>query len=383
MARTRKAQLPYMTGEKGINRVRLYAHPKTGVLWVDCRVPERVRKSLGHRDVVRGKREADELALRLRNSEQVWPQEVTLGKLFDMYEREVTGRKSRGVQLHDRAARALFESCWGAATPVKNLDRRDWDRFIAERRSGVLRPAGSRRTTGVGDRQIEYDLRLLLAVCNWASTVRMGGEIMLDRNPFRGFPVPAELNIKQPVVTDPEIQALRKAAADVDELLPLFLELVYATGHRSVAVARLRWTDVDFEHGTLTWRAEHDKTGVAHVVPADPAVLELLQQARRRRLEIGDGWLFPAPADSSRPVSRFLLRQWWRRLERHAGLDRVPGRGWHSFRRRFATDLDGVPIKKVMALGGWKTMTSVLRYQRHTVDQLRDGLAERRRVASR
>jgi hypothetical protein len=32
----------------------------------------------------------------------------------------------------------------------------------------------------------------------------------------------------------------------------------------------------------------------------------------------------------------------------------VRRRGWHSLRRRFATELMDVPAAELMALGGWK-----------------------------
>jgi hypothetical protein len=56
----------------------------------------------------------------------------------------------------------------------------------------------------------------------------------------------------------------------------------------------------------------------------------------------------------------------------------VRGRGWHSLRRRFATDLDHLPLKQLMELGGWKTPVSVVRYQKPTADQLRASLKTRR-----
>jgi ribosomal protein S18 acetylase RimI-like enzyme len=37
--------------------------------------------------------------------------------------------------------------------------------------------------------------------------------------------------------------------------------------------------------------------------------------------------------------------------------------GWHSLRRRFATDLDHLPLTHLMNLGGWRTPTSAIRYR--------------------
>jgi hypothetical protein len=100
-AKSKKTELPYFVGEKGVNRVRLYAHAKTGMLWLDCRTPKRIRQSLGHRDVERGKQEAEKLAAELRSAEAPRT-DVTLRVLFDKYERERLATKSAGVQQHNQ-----------------------------------------------------------------------------------------------------------------------------------------------------------------------------------------------------------------------------------------------------------------------------------------
>jgi integrase len=388
MARA-KPRWSYKTGEKGRNRVRVYEDETRAVIFVEFYEDapgevesRRVRISLGHRDRDTAKQHADDLAARFRKGESAPRPKLTLATLFDMYEREVTPFKSAGVQLHDRRARQLFEQCWGAAAQMKDLDRRDWDRFIRLRRSGQLRPGQSYHQGGVGDRQIEYDLRFLLAVCNWALTVRVEGELLLATNPFRGFPVPAEQNLNQPTTTEEEIAAMRAVASDVDPRCPLYLELIYHTGHRCGAVGLLRWSDFDATGGTVRWRAEHDKMDLEHTVPLHEEMLQLLRAERRRAPVIGDAWIFPSPSNPANPISRHLLRDWWRRLEKAAGIRHVRGRGWHSLRRRFATDLGHVPLKQLMELGGWRTAVSVVRYQKPTADELRAALKTRRDMAS-
>ena len=385
MARA-KPSWSYKAGEKGRNRVRVYEDRARSVIFAEFyeRVPgtsdeRRTRLSLGHLDQEAAKQYADDLAARFRKEAPALASELTLAQLFDTYEREVTPFKSVGKQQHDRRTRRLFERCWGQASLVKNLDRRDWDRFIRLRRSGQLRPERGYHKGRIGDRQLEYDLRFLLAVCNWALTVREDGRPLLTVHPFRGFPVPAEQNINQPVTSEKEIAAMRVAAAQVDPLCPLYLELTYATGHRCMAVGRLQWNDVDLGRGMVHWPADHDKMGFEHIVPLDELALELLRTHRRRNtLSFGNAWIFPSPSDSSQPISRHLVRDWWKRLERAANIPHIRGRGWHSLRRRFATDLDHLPLKQLMDLGGWRTAASVIRYQKPTTEQLRSGLRSRR-----
>lgn len=71
------------------------------------------RVSLDHRDREAAKQYADDLAARFRKeATPVRAPELTLGSLFDIYDREVTPFKSDGKEKHDRRARRLFEHCW-------------------------------------------------------------------------------------------------------------------------------------------------------------------------------------------------------------------------------------------------------------------------------
>ena len=66
-----------------------------------------------------------------------------------------------------------------------------------------------------------------------------------------------------------------------------------------------------------------------------------------------------------------------RRPQELAGLEPKRGRGWHSLRRKFASDLMNQPLKVLCELGGWKTAQTVLRcYQRANEDQLRQALED-------
>ncbi len=106
----------------------------------------------------------------------------------------------------------------------------------------------------------------------------------------------------------------------------------------------------------------------------------VLEQARERRAGIEVPPLLPAPRDPSRCAGRTLVRFWWNRAQKLAGLEPKRGRGWHSLRRKFASDLMDQPLKVLCDLGGWKTAKTVLQcYQRADEGQLRKALEARRR----
>lgn len=129
----------------------------------------------------------------------------------------------------------------------------------------------------------------------------------------------------------------------------------------------------------VRWRGEHDKTGFDHETILTDAAVLALREGRRR--PVVSRWVFPSPTDASRPVSRHLLGDWWGRGEVLATLPHEPGRGWHSLRRQFATELKHVPLKDLCALGGWKSAQTVLAcYQQADPVTMRQALATRQRL---
>ncbi len=384
MARTRKGRRSYGAGEWGRNRVRVFPDPKTGLFQVEWRENgRRLTRSLGHRDWARAKRQADEFAAGfadpdLNGKAEAEPEPLTLGKLFDIYGEEVTPTKGRYSRGHDRAATRMFLRFFGRNRDPATLSQRDWDRFIRERRAGRIGPSGR----PVSDRMVEYDLKFLIAVLNWAARSRdEQGRLLLDRNPLKGLRKPTEKNPTRVVLTEEEYGALLEVSGRVDWRFRVALVLAHETGHRIGAIRHLRWLDIDFERRTIRWRAEHDKSGHEHVTPVTGEALEVLEETRRKNPGPGEAPVLPAPKNPSKSMGPGVAREWWGRAERLAGLEPKRGRGWHSLRRKFASDLMDQPLKVLCELGGWKEARTVLQcYQQADEGQLRTALENRRRA---
>ena len=384
MARTKRSRRSYGAGEWGRNRVRVFPDPKTGILQFEWREDGRRRtKSLKHRDWSRAKRQADEaaagFAMREPNGKaEAEPEPLTLEALFDIYDEEVTPSKAKRTRQHDRSAAKMFLRFLGRSRDPATLSQRDWDRFIRARRAGSVGPSG----WPVSDRMIEYDLRFLIAVLNWASRSRdERGRLLLESNPLRGLKMPMQKNPRRVVLSEEEYQALLKVSHDVDWRFHVTLVLAHETGHRIGAVRKLRWSDIDLDGETIRWRSEHEKTGYEHSTPATPQAIAALREARRQNSVTGDAPVLPSSKNPSVSVGEWVARGWWERAERRAGLEPKRGRGWHSLRRKFASDLMDQPLKVLCELGGWKTAKTVLQcYQRADEGQLRQALANRRRV---
>ncbi len=363
----------YSTGERGRNRVRAFAHPTTGTLFLEfAEGGQRKRIALGHRDCETAKAKAEELAAALRRGSMPQLATLALATLFDNYLREVTPQKGRSKQSHDQRAAKLFLEYLGPTRKVLSLTRRDWDGFIRWRRARGDRRCDPGRP--LGERVIGYDLQFLSAALNWA--VAAG---WLERNPAKGFPRPREAAPRRPVLRQEEYERLSRVAPAVGQLFTLALVLAHETGHRIGAINALRWSDVDMERGVIRWRAATDKIGFEHETILTGEAIRALELARAERPAIGYAWVLPDARDPARACSRYQLEKWWRRAERLAGIAHEPGRSFHALRRKFATELKHVPLKDLCALGGWKNPDTVLTcYQTADEVTMREALASRR-----
>ena len=385
MARTKRVRRGYSAGEWGRNRVRVFPDPKTGLYQIEWREDgRRLTRSLKHRDWRRAKRQADQFAAGFARPKpngkpkDAEPEPLTLETLFDIYGEEVSPTKTRHSRRHDRTATRMFLGFLGRNRDPATLSQRDWDRFIRARRAGRVGPSGR----PVSNRMIEYDLRFLISVLNWASRSRdEHGRLLLESNPLRGLKMPMEKNPTRVVLTEEEYQALLEVSLKVDWRFHVALVLAHETGHRIGAIRKLRWDDIDREAETVRWRSEHEKTGYEHTTPVTAEAIAALEFARRRNPLAGNAPVLPSSKDPTVSVGAWMGRGWWNRAERLAGLEPKRGRGWHSLRRKFASDLMDQPLKVLCELGGWKTAKTVLQcYQRADEGQLRTALANRRRI---
>ena len=309
------------------------------------------------------------------------PEPPTLKNLTDIYRAEVTPTKAKRTRWHDRMAMGMFLRFFGGDRNPATLSKRDWDRFIRERRAGRIGPSGK----PVSDRTIQCDLRLLIAVLNWAAKSRdEEGRLLLDSNPLKGMTPPREKNPNRVILSEDEYQALLRVSRKVGLRFHVALVLAHETGHRIGAVRQLRWSDIDFDDRSILWRAEHEKTGFEHRTPATIEALAALRAARCTNPDSGNTPVLSASTDKSRCAGASLLRDWWNRAEKLAELEPKRGRGWHSLRRKFASDLLNQPLKVLCQLGGWRDAQTVLRcYQQADSAQLRKALEGRPRPRGR
>jgi integrase len=329
------------------------------LLWVEPSKGQR-KRSLGHTDRKQGQAEALALANQLaQHRDAPDSSRLTLSKLFEnCLKNGMHGRTLRHRRELERKLQRWTDFL-GAARVVETLSPSDVDRFVAAR-------------SGVSNTTIWHDYVALVTALNFATRHRNErGKPLLTANPLRGVKVSKTVNPKQPVATESYYTGLLAAASSVNNKLTSMIHLAFSTGHRIDAILKLRWSDIVFAEathspfGSIRWRAEHDKIGNDHVVPMNEIAHSTLAELARVRPAIGEAWIFSSEKNDAQPIDRHLANRWLRRAEKIAGIDHEVGRGWHSFRRAWASARKHLPDVDVAAAGGWKDTTTMKRCYQH------------------
>jgi integrase len=298
---------------------------------------------------------------------------LTLETLFDRYTAEgrylPDGSPKTELYLdHVRQTGRYLAEFFGHRQLVKELTPdRIHDYVVWRRRGGV-------EGRLVGANTIQRDLGMFKAALNWACQKYEGGHPLLTRHALEKVRIPTEKDPKRPILDTESIRALLATAATVHPLLRPMILLAWRTGRRLSAILALRWDDVDFEKGTIRWRAEHDKIGQTWVVPARSDLLKELRRFRAERPGIGSVLLFPHPQRRRHrggPVTRHLAAYWLKEAFERGKISKPKGGLWHMFRRAWATERKDLPLKDVAAAGGWRDTSTLLRYQQPDEETLR------------
>jgi len=195
---------------------------------------------------------------------------------------------------------------------------------------------------------------------------------LVGSNPVRGIPKLREAGSRLTYLplAGVEEPALHEALAA--ELRPLFTVSLH-TGLRWSEQIGLRWRDVDVLNSVIT--VGRSKNGAPRRVQMNQVVRSVLfdQATQRKGTDDPDELIFQG---AYRTVAR-LFSQAVSRAQaalRAAGKDAsgLDGYTWHSNRHTFASRLvmAGVDLRTVQELGGWKTLSMVLRYSHLTPSHL-------------
>ncbi len=283
---------------------------------------------------------------------------------------------------------AILCSALGETTDVRTLTEHHIRQYEARRRAGGLKYGPKQLVTpAVRQRSVQADVKLLKQMLYWACTRPMPrGGPWLDRNPLAYVRVKGEADVQRPVASLDRFDATRRAMLDFQARYAeeartsesaaarsrarnrylswvraeFGLVLLEATGRRRGAVMGLRWSDFDFEHRRVAWRAEHDKKKRSWLVSYSEEFFAIVREFQRRLGGVG-GLVFARGDDAELPAPSELLSQRIRQAEEAAGLPKLLGGTCHPYRRKWRSERSHHPLKAVAVAGGWTDLDTMLK----------------------
>lgn len=194
---------------------------------------------------------------------------------------------------------------------------------------------------------------------------------LVERNPVTGIPKHKEPGGRIVYLTGEEEAAIWDALPGSPRPM---LTVASHTGLRWSEQMRLTWADVDMLSGSLTVRLS--KHGRTRQVPMNSSVRGVLLDlgTRRQRPDDPKELVFDCPyGEASKFFPQAVARA--QAILRTLGRDpsRLEGFTWHGLRHTFASRLvmSGADLRTVQDLGGWRTLSMVMRYSHITPDHLR------------
>jgi len=401
---TKKGTWTLSLGCRGF-RVRLFQKRKGGYFYRDVHRPDgtRDRKTLATCDRHAAEQRGRQLLVALlggdvpvSNESAHAPRRVALGGLCDRFVEECAmfldndpkGQKEARVRLD------IVRSAIGDARAVHTLTRHDVQQYEARRKKGGIRYGDEQVTPPVGQRSVQADVKLLKQVLGWGCTVcDIDGTPLLERHPLERIGVKGEHDPRRPTTSFDRFEKTRAAmqvmqqqyAEEMETAVSrgersraaarrctwiraeLGLILLEATGRRRGSIMRLRWEDVDFPTGRITWRREHDKKRKEWVVAYPESLLHAIREFQRRLGVVG-GPVFPRQDDPQRSAPSELLSQWIVTAEAKAELPKLEGGTCHPYRRKWKSERANHPVKAVAVAGGWTDIATMLRCYDHPDD---------------
>jgi integrase len=233
----------------------------------------------------------------------------------------------------------------------KHLDEivaEDVARFQMKRLDTVSKRTGRR----LSKTSVNADIRILRILFNKAVEWEH-----IEKSPLR-----VQLFKEKPrdVVLEPD--DLKRLMQEAREPLRTAIKIAAETGMRRGEIFSLRWKDVSFKKGFIFLR--ETKNGEDREVPLTATLTALLradwlEPSRLRNTFVFIGSQGRKPEDD-KPIQE--LRGSWRTACKAAGID--PNTHFHDLRHTWATRLieGGVPPQVVMACGGWKSVSMLMRY---------------------
>ena len=338
MARkSRKKRWSYVCGRKGSTRVRAYEAKRRGPLYVEYYVdtPDGGRKRIRDPVEPRSKELAVECAERKSRelAEGLGGEPLRLGRLLEEFHEARAGAWSE----RHRKGQLRFRRFWVTALGRDcRIDR------LTPARAEAIVARGGEGNAWTGRTQESY-LKYLRSAVRWGYRKAR----LLNRDVLDGVTMPRYESLGEAYTVE-ELDVISEVAHEIDPRFAGAWELARDTGRRLGAIRTLRVDDLDPHENrnrlAINFPAKSDKArrrGRVFLTQYGRAAVEALQELP----EVQDtGWLFPKGRlryhdDHDGPIGESALLAMLKKAEKLAGVEHLPGRGFHGVKRRVVTEL--------------------------------------------
>ena len=293
---------------------------------------------------------------------------LTWGNLLERYEKDTTPRVLRGEWVQSR--QTFTEG-------ISSLNKwtRDWMNTPASQitTADVKRLFYKMKDQGISDSslgKLRGDIKKVyeFGICD---TLVKG----IDKSPTEGVALRTRSGKRKEILSTDEIKKLLSYAREYEPDWYYIWGLAVYTGARNGELYALKWTDLDEEHGLIHIQRSYNKkykiykstkTGEWRDVSICAPLQEMLNELKQRKMHDqtrgeskNEEFVLPRPGLWQNGEQAKRLRLFCNEI----GLPEIC---FHSLRACFATELlrRGVPVAKVMRVGGWSSMKTMMHYVR-------------------
>lgn len=271
---------------------------------------------------------------------------LTLRDLWTRYvEAEFPHLRPNSQRLY-REHWAKWEATWGREFPVQNTTIE----MIIQFRTAMTKQGNAITTM----REIISSVK---RVYKWAAMLKA-----IPTNEIALYEFKVAKDAKKAPPAEYRTDEFQKILAKLDPAIAtqkrafVALSICGFQGARQQAVLHLRWEDIDFDKGVITWRAKWDKMGREWTQPMREGTRKALIHAGIVDAGTSSPWVLPSGSSKNKSETYSIQSLWaaLRAAEIRAGVEYKRGRGAHGLRRMLAGDvsaLTGDATLGMMAIG--------------------------------
>lgn len=347
----------YITGKKGLNRVRVYEPYPGSPLWIEWQngADERVRKSLreiaGHPVY----RQEDAKAIANRSAQRLKKEARSRSSLY-----ELVGMKEPHTlkELYDRLFASRAGRRWGAKWKKAQKRYRDFwykhlgqDSQLRSVTADMVETAAAKAAEARGWSE-ETKRQYLVSITAAFTFAQDKLKWITEEHNLSAVDLPSsDSDNKELRYTLTEVFQIIDACYELDLRMAVIAEIAYATLRRKGAIRQLlagayqTRRILDEEWKVLVFGRAIEKPDKTSEAVLAENVIEVVERLLAKPAVQATGFLFPRgdlhdpdPAEKyHQPLASKSVDEWWRKAEKKAGVAHVDGRGIHGIKRSVTT----------------------------------------------